>query len=168
MHPMQASSRWDPTRGDLLSRLHARATDFHLENRVRYRFFNFDLPEGSQGNTEADWGHWGQTRFGHARSERRRPQFTAHKSVHPFQNGLRSVGSSATRPVPTIVAASVRVVHIAPVSRGLHGQMRRVGTTCKPQRRPSLGKNMQQICHGRRAAQRLTRLTNRFQTAFPK
>ena len=63
-----------------------------------YRFFNFDLPEGSQGNTEADWGHWGQTRFGHARSERRRPQFTAHKSVRPFENGLRSVGSSATRP----------------------------------------------------------------------
>ena len=39
-----------------------------------------------------------------------------------------------------IVAVSVRVVHIAPVSRGLHGQMRRVGTTCKPQRRSSLGK----------------------------
>ena len=38
------------------------------------------------------------------------------------------------------VAVSVRVVHIAPVSRGLHGQMRRVGTTCKPQRRSSLGK----------------------------
>ena len=63
-----------------------------------YRFFNFDLPEGSQGNTEADWGHWGQTRFGHARSERRRPQFTAHNSVRPFENGLRSLGSSATRP----------------------------------------------------------------------
>ena len=43
--------------------------------------------------------------------------------------------------VPTIVAMSVRVVHIAPVSRGLHGQMRRVGTTCKPRRRSSLGKN---------------------------
>ena len=39
-----------------------------------------------------------------------------------------------------IVAVSVRVVHIAPVSRGLHGQMRRVGTTCKPQTRSSLGK----------------------------
>jgi hypothetical protein len=54
-------------------------------------FFNFDLPEGSQGNTEADWGHWGQTRFGHARSERRRPQFTAHNSVRPFESGLRSL-----------------------------------------------------------------------------
>ena len=32
VHPMQASSRWDPTRGDLCSRLHARATDFHFEN----------------------------------------------------------------------------------------------------------------------------------------
>ena len=41
-----------------------------------------------------------------------------------------------------IVAVSVRVVHIAPVSRGLHGQMRRVGTTCKPQRRSSLGKKL--------------------------
>ena len=39
-----------------------------------------------------------------------------------------------------IVAVSVRVVHIAPVSRGLHGQMRRVGTPCKPQTRSSLGK----------------------------
>ena len=39
-----------------------------------------------------------------------------------------------------IVAGSVRVVHIAPVSRGLHGQMRRVGTTCKPQIRSSIGK----------------------------
>ena len=66
-----------------------------------------------------------------------------------------------------IVAVSVRVVHIAPVSRGLHGQMRRVGTTCKPQRRASLGKIMQQICHGRRAAQRLTRL-NQIRKAFLK
>ena len=41
-----------------------------------------------------------------------------------------------------IVPVSVRVVHIAPVSRGLHGQMRRVGTTCKPQRRSSLGKKI--------------------------
>ena len=96
---MQASSRWDPTRGDLCSRLHARATDFSLHERgYWYRFFNFDLPEGSQGNTEADWGHWGQTRFGHARSERRRPQFTAHNSVRSLKNGLSLGGSSATRP----------------------------------------------------------------------
>ena len=63
-----------------------------------YRFFNFDLPEGSQGNTEADWRQWRQTRFGHARSERRRPQFTAHNSVRPLKNGLSLGGSSATRP----------------------------------------------------------------------
>ena len=63
-----------------------------------YTFFNFDLTGGSLGNTEADWRHWRQTRFGHARSERRRPQFTAHNSVRPFENGLRSLRSSATRP----------------------------------------------------------------------
>ena len=50
------------------------------------------------------------------------------------------VRSPNTRTSQHIVAVSVRVVHIAPVSRGLHGQMRRVGTTCKPQRRSSLGK----------------------------
>ena len=33
VHPMQASSRWDLTRGDLCSRLHARATDFSLRER---------------------------------------------------------------------------------------------------------------------------------------
>ena len=64
-----------------------------------YRFFNFDLPEGSRGNTEADWRQWRQTRFGHARSERRRPQFTAHNSVRPLKNGLSLGGSSATRPI---------------------------------------------------------------------
>ena len=63
-----------------------------------YRFFNFDLPEGSQGNTEADWRQWRQTRFGHARSERRRPQFAAHNSVRPFENGLSLGGSSAPGP----------------------------------------------------------------------
>jgi len=50
------------------------------------------------------------------------------------------VRSSNMRTSQHIVAVSVRVVHIAPVSRGLHGQMRRVGATCKPQRRSSLGK----------------------------
>ena len=35
----------------------------------------------------------------------------------------------------------VRGVHIAPVSRGLHSQMKRVWTTCNPQRRSSIGDN---------------------------
>ena len=39
VHPMQASSRWDLTRGDHCSRLHARATDFHFTNRVLVSFF---------------------------------------------------------------------------------------------------------------------------------
>ncbi len=63
-----------------------------------YRFFYFDLTEGSQGNSPFDFRHYRQTRFGHACSERRRPQFTAHKSVRPFENGLSLGGSSATRP----------------------------------------------------------------------
>ena len=33
VHPMQASSRWDLTRGDHCSRLHAGATDFHFRKR---------------------------------------------------------------------------------------------------------------------------------------
>ncbi len=32
VHPMQESSRWDLTRGDLCSRLHARETEFHFES----------------------------------------------------------------------------------------------------------------------------------------
>ena len=71
---------------------------FTSRTGVLVSFFYFDLTEGSQGTIEAGCGHWGQTRFGHARSERRRPQFTAHNSVRPFENGLRSLGSSATRP----------------------------------------------------------------------
>ena len=35
----------------------------------------------------------------------------------------------------------VRVVHIAPVSRGFHSRMRTVRATCKPQRRSSLNSN---------------------------
>ncbi len=35
----------------------------------------------------------------------------------------------------------VGVVHVAPVSRGLQGRMRRVEATYKPQRRSSLGSN---------------------------
>ncbi len=53
---------------------------------------------GSQGTNEADWGHWGQTRFGYARSKRSQPQFKAHNSVRPFENGLSLGGTSATRP----------------------------------------------------------------------
>jgi hypothetical protein len=33
VHLMQASSRWDLTRGDRRSRMHAQATDFHFESR---------------------------------------------------------------------------------------------------------------------------------------
>ena len=98
VHPMQASSRWDPTRGDLCSRLHARATDFTSRTGYWYRFFYFDLTEGSQGTSPFDLRHHRQTRFGHARSERRRPQFTAHNSLRPLKNGLSLGGSSATRP----------------------------------------------------------------------
>ena len=72
---------------------------FSLRERLYwYTFFYFDLTEGSLGNTVAGWCHWSQTRFGNARGERSRPQFTAHNSVRPFENGIRSVGSSATRP----------------------------------------------------------------------
>ena len=74
-----------------------------------YRFFNFDLPEGSQGISPFDFRHYRQTRFGHARSERRRPQFTAHSSLRPFENGLRSVGSSATRPETLLVHRLVQL-----------------------------------------------------------
>jgi hypothetical protein len=62
--------------------------------------FYFDLTEGSQGNTEAGWRQWRQARFGHARGERRRPQFTAQNSLRPFENGLRSVA----RPGPSCIA----------------------------------------------------------------
>ncbi len=97
---MQASSRWDSTRGDLCSCLHARATDFtsRIGYRVLVSFFYFDLTEGSQGTSPFDLRYHRENGFGHARSERRRPQFTAHNSVRPFENGLRSLGSSATRP----------------------------------------------------------------------
>jgi hypothetical protein len=52
---MQASSRWDLTRGDLCSRLHARATDsdsdFHFTNRrVLVSFFLFRPHRGVSGD----------------------------------------------------------------------------------------------------------------------
>jgi hypothetical protein len=96
---MQASSRWDPTRGDRVRAcMPGQSSDFHFERWYWYRFFNFDLPEGSQGTSPSDLRYHRENGFGHGRSERSRPQFTAHKSVRPFENGLRSVGSSATRP----------------------------------------------------------------------
>ena len=104
VHPMQASSRWDLTRGDHCSRLHARATDFHFRKRgillPVYRFF-FDLGGGSQGISPFDLRHHRQTGFGHARGERGRPQFKAHNSVRSLKNGLSLGGSSATRPTTT-------------------------------------------------------------------
>jgi len=71
---------------------------FTLRTGVLVHFFNFDLTEGSRGTIEAGWRHWRQTGFGHARGERSRPQFKAHNSVRPFENGIRLLGSSATRP----------------------------------------------------------------------
>jgi hypothetical protein len=54
-----------------------------------------------------------------------------------LESGIQFAGTVAEHlhtALQHIVAESVRVVHIAPVSRGLHGQMRRfkllVGTTC--------------------------------------
>ena len=53
---------------------------------------------GSQGTSPFEFRQYRQTRFGYARSKRSQPQFKAHNSVRPFENGLRSLGSSATRP----------------------------------------------------------------------
>ncbi len=41
-------------------------------------------------------GLWRQTRFGHARGERSRPQFTAHNSLRPLKSGL-SLGGPELR-----------------------------------------------------------------------
>ena len=82
---------------------------FTSRTGVLVHSFFFDLTGGSQGTIEAGWRHWRQTRFGHARSRRGRPQFTAHNSVRPFENGLRLLGSSATRPPhPFTLAAKPR------------------------------------------------------------
>ena len=72
---------------------------FTSRTGVLVSFFYFDLTEGSQGTSPFDLRYHRENGFGHARSERRRPQFTAHNSVRPFENGLRSRGSSATRPL---------------------------------------------------------------------
>ncbi len=51
------------------------------------------------GPAHSTWVTWDKLGSGMpAALERRRPQFTAHNSVRPFENGLRSLGSSATRP----------------------------------------------------------------------
>ena len=77
---------------------------------------------------------------------RMRPVLHFSRALHQVSVCVRKsarhsqVRSPNMRTSQHIVAVSVRVVHIAPVSRGLHGQMRRVGATCKPQRRSSLEK----------------------------
>ena len=67
-------------------------------NLVLVFFFGFGSDGGSQGTSPFDFRHYRQTRFGNARSRRGRPQFKAHNSVRPFENGLSLGGSSATRP----------------------------------------------------------------------
>ena len=79
-----------------------RATDFHFENRgtgvtLVQTFFSTSAG-GSQGISPFDFRHYRQTRFGNARSRRRRPQLKAHNSVRSLKNGLSLGGSSATRP----------------------------------------------------------------------
>ncbi len=120
-HAIEARLRQDFTRGDRCPRLHeglhAPPNGFHSEepegNWVLVFLFFRPRVRGSQGTTEADWGHssWGQTRFGYARSKRSQPQFKAHNSVRPFETGLSLRGSSATRP------ARVRLAVICPSTR---------------------------------------------------
>ncbi len=75
---------------------------FHSEepegNWVLVLLFFRPRVRGSQGTNRIDLRHHRQTRFGYARSKRSQPQFKAHNSVRPFENGLRLRGSSATRP----------------------------------------------------------------------
>ena len=75
---------------------------FHSEesegNWVLVFLFFRPRVRGSQGTSPFEFRHYRQTRFGYARSKRSQPQFKAHNSVRPFENGLRSLGSSATRP----------------------------------------------------------------------
>jgi hypothetical protein len=65
--------------------------------------FSFGLPGVVSGTNRFDLRHYRQTRFGHARSKRSQPQFKAHNSVRPFENGLSLRGSSATRPMAAVV-----------------------------------------------------------------
>jgi hypothetical protein len=52
VHPMQASSRWDPTRGDLCSRLQPGQRIFTSRTGYWYTLFYFDLTGGSQGTSQ--------------------------------------------------------------------------------------------------------------------
>ena len=72
---------------------------------------------GSQGTSPFEFRQYRQTRFGYARSKRSRPQFKAHNSVRPFENGLRSLGSSATRPNRPGAACRVTMAHTGSGSR---------------------------------------------------
>jgi hypothetical protein len=93
--------RQDFTRGDRCPRLQTRPTDFISKNRKGtgywYSFFFRPRVRGSQGTNRIDLRHHQQTRFIYARIKRSQPQFKAHNSVRPFENGLRLGGSSATR-----------------------------------------------------------------------
>ena len=98
-HVMEARWRQDFTRGDRCPRLHAPPNGFHFDgNWVLVWLFFRPRVRGSQGTSPFEFRQYRQTRFGYARSKRSRPQFKAHNSVRPFENGLRSLGSSATRP----------------------------------------------------------------------
>jgi hypothetical protein len=98
-------------------------TDFIPKNRkgTGYWFFLFFSTPGagvSGDNSRIDLRHHRQTRFGYARSKRSQPQFKAHNSVRPFENGLRLRGSSATRPTwmmqQPLLPASPRAVANVP------------------------------------------------------
>ena len=83
--------------------------------------FFFDLTGGSQGTIEAGWGHWGQTRFGHAHGERLggRPQVTAHNSVRSVESGLSLGGRGAPRPGPTM-GRTMRRIYVAEARHVAH------------------------------------------------
>ncbi len=91
-------ARLGPDRAGCCAGACAAGNGFSLREWGYWYTFFISTSEGSLGNTVAGWCHWSQARFGHARGERRRPECTAHNSVRPFENGLRSLGSSATRP----------------------------------------------------------------------
>ena len=107
-HVMEARWRQDFTRGDRCPRLHAPPNGFHFDgNWVLVWLFFRPRVRGSQGTSPFEFRHYRQTRFGYARSKRSQPQFKAHNSVRPFENGLRSLGSSATRPYSRLHPSSV-------------------------------------------------------------
>jgi hypothetical protein len=107
---MQASSRWDLTRGDLCSRLQPGQRTFTSRTVTGVlvhvqKFFNFDLTGGSQVDQPIRPPIIGPISLAPRENgvrqpgnERSRPQFKAHNSVRPLKNGLSLGGSSATRP----------------------------------------------------------------------